>query len=43
MAIVFCPNCQSSIYLSSDEQECPVCSGSLNETEDTIKDLIIPA
>jgi uncharacterized protein YbaR (Trm112 family) len=44
MAIVFCPNCQSSLYLmSSEDQVCPVCSGSLDETEETIKDLIIPA
>jgi uncharacterized protein YbaR (Trm112 family) len=44
MAIVFCPNCQSSVYLmSTEDQDCPVCSGSLNETEETIKDRIIPA
>jgi hypothetical protein len=44
MAVVFCPNCESSIYLmSSEEQACPVCSGNLKETEETIKDRILPA
>ncbi len=44
MAIVFCPSCDSSVYLmSAEEQVCPVCSGSLSETEQVIRDRIIPA
>jgi hypothetical protein len=43
MAIVFCPNCETNVYLMSEDQACPVCAGSLNETEETIKDRIIPA
>ena len=39
MAIVFCPSCDGSVYLvSSDQQICPVCSGSLSETEEVIRD-----
>ena len=42
MAIAFCSACDRLVYTNRrDEQECPVCSGPLVETEDTIRKRII--
>ena len=43
VAVVFCPVCDSSVYLSLDENVCPVCTGSLIETEEAIRDRILPS
>ena len=38
MAIAFCASCGQNVYLSHDEQEeCPLCSAGLAETEDAIR------
>jgi DNA-directed RNA polymerase subunit M/transcription elongation factor TFIIS len=42
MAIAFCPACDRLVYTSGpDSDECPVCSGPLAETEETISKRVI--
>jgi DNA-directed RNA polymerase subunit M/transcription elongation factor TFIIS len=42
MAIAFCPACDRLVYISGpDSDECPVCSGPLAETEETIRKRVI--
>jgi DNA-directed RNA polymerase subunit M/transcription elongation factor TFIIS len=42
MAIAFCPACDRLVYINKrDAEECPVCSGPLEETEETIRKRVI--
>lgn len=37
MAIAFCAACEQNVYLTTEQDTCPVCSSGLKETEDTIR------